>query len=186
MDKIIDKEYCFSNKEKIIEAIKMGKIFIYPTDTIYGIGTNALIEETVVKVREIKERDEKPFSIIIPDINFVFENCAVNREAEEKLKLFPGPYTFFLSLKNKNSIATAINPQDNNQSVGVRIPDVWFTEFIKEANVPFVTTSVNKSGESYMTNLENLDKDILEKVDYIIYEGKIDNGVSQKFDLRNI
>ena len=54
--KLIDKNYVESNKEEILKAIKDGKIFIYPTDTIYGIGCDATNENSVQKIREKVER----------------------------------------------------------------------------------------------------------------------------------
>jgi tRNA A37 threonylcarbamoyladenosine synthetase subunit TsaC/SUA5/YrdC len=45
--KSIDQQYVETHSEEIISAIKAGKIFIYPTDTIYGIGTNANVDASV-------------------------------------------------------------------------------------------------------------------------------------------
>ena len=82
----------------ISELIK--SIFIYPTDTIYGIGCNAEESKLVEKIREIKNRDKKPFSIIAPSIKWILENCETTEK--EISKYLPGPYT--LILKKKNTI----------------------------------------------------------------------------------
>ena len=50
------------------------EIFIYPTDTIYGIGCNAKNTKLVEKIRKIKQRDKKPFSIIAPNIDYILKN----------------------------------------------------------------------------------------------------------------
>jgi len=182
MKKILTKTEVLENKIEILEAMKKGKIFVYPTDTIYGIGTNAKLEASVKKIRDIKDRDSKPFSVIVKDKDFILENCEVNEKLEKALELLPGPYTFFLNLKNSQVVATEVNPSENNASLGVRLPRHWFTELVNEAGINFITTSVNKSGEKFMTSLEDLDPEILEAVDYVIYEGEIVGEPSQKLD----
>ncbi len=156
----------FSKKDisKLKEKILFGAVFIYPTDTIYGIGCDATNEKSVKRIREIKLRDEKPFSVIAPSKDWISENCEVGSE----MYSLPGPYTLILKLKNKKCIAESVNI--GMDTLGVRIPKHWFSDIVKELNIPIVTTSVNKSGEKFMTCLEDLDKDI--KVDFVIYEGE--------------
>ena len=155
--KIYNKEKFNENKEKILTKIKEGNIFIYPTDTIYGIGCDARNFEAVKRIRELKNRDEKPFSVIAPSKEWIIDNCE-----EKNLDKLPGPYTLILKLKNKECVASNVSGLD---TLGVRIPDHWF-----KVDIPIVTTSVNKSDKNNMTSLEDLDKDI--KVDFIIYEGE--------------
>ena len=64
--KVYTKEEAEINFKDIAQAIEEGALFIYPTDTIYGIGCNALDEEAVNKLREVKQRMDDPFSIIAP------------------------------------------------------------------------------------------------------------------------
>jgi len=128
------------SSEKLQELIEAGKIFIYPTDTIYGIGCNALNEEAVNKIREIKNRDkEKPLSIIAPSIEWISENFIIT--LAEISKYLPGPYTLLLKKKDPNFM----NYISNNDRIGIRVPDSKFTEKIQESGFPFVTTSVNIS-----------------------------------------
>lgn len=180
--KIIDKDFVLKNEGKIIKDIRSGKIFVYPTDTIYGIGTNALLPDCVNKIREIKQRELKPFSVIAPGKKWIEENCELDAEAKKWIKKLPGAYTLFLNLKNEKCVSENVNPADD--SLGVRIPDHWFTKIIEKAGVPFVTTSVNIGGQSYMRKIEDIDEDIKNSINYIIYEGEKAGKESEKVDLR--
>lgn len=168
MSKVIDKAYVEAHKEEIIEAIRAGKIFIYPTDTIYGIGTNARLKDSVQKIREIKQRDKKTMSVIAPSKEWIVENCVVDKETLDKY--LPGPYTLWMNKREGAEELEGLNIED--ETIWVRIPKSWFTEMLEEAGVPFVTTSVNISGEPHMQRLEDVKPEVLEQVDYVVYEGE--------------
>lgn len=143
-------------------------IWIYPTDTIYGIGCNALNEELVERIRIIKGRDNKPLSVIAPSKDWIKENC----EVEDKyLDLLPGPYTLLCKKKDSNFL----NHVANGELLGVRIPD---NEFCLEIDVPFITTSVNKAGEPPATFVEDIDRAILASVDEIVNIGPLKGNPS--------
>ena len=152
--------------QNLTKEILAGKIFIYPTDTIYGIGCNALDEEAVEKIREIKCRDNKPFSIIAPSMEWIKENLIVNVEIE---KYLPGPYTIILKKKNPKFLSWV----SSTETLGIRIPKHPFCFQIQEAQVPFITTSVNKSGEIPSNKISEIKKEILNKTDYIIDAGEL-------------
>jgi L-threonylcarbamoyladenylate synthase len=175
---ILNKEETLERKEEIISAIKAGKIFIYPTDTIYGLGCDATNEEAVKKLREIKNRENKPFSVIAPGKKWIIESYKVNQLS--RLDILPGPYTVILNYRNKNVLSDSVFL---DALPGVRIPKNWFTDIISEAGVPFVTTSVNISGEKHMEKLDDISNKISEKVDYCIYEGPIFGKQSMRIDL---
>jgi len=177
--KILTKDEVNVNKEVILEVMKNGAIFIHPTDTIYGIGCNATEEEFVDEVREIKGRADAPFSVIAPSKEWIRNNCVISGKAEKWLDKLPGPYT--LILKAKDSIAKNVAP--GMDTLGVRIPDHWFSKIVEELGMPVVTTSANKSGGDFMTSLENLDGEVKQRVEFIIYEDEKHGRPSTIVDL---
>jgi len=151
------------NKEiDVVKEILAGKVFIYPTDTIYGIGCDATNESAVDRIKKIKIRDSsKSFSVIAPSFEWIESNFIVDFEIK---KYLPGPYTLLLKKKDVNFLKWI----SVNDRIGVRIPANEFTNEIQKAGVPFVTTSVNLSGEPFATTLNDIRDDILEQVDYLV------------------
>ncbi|UCG94990.1 MAG: Sua5/YciO/YrdC/YwlC family protein, partial [archaeon] len=86
------------DSEKIEQLVLQGSVFIHPTDTIYGLGCDATRYNSVIRIRQIKQREQKPFSVIAPSKEWILENCVVG---EADLTRLPGPYTLILKLKQK-------------------------------------------------------------------------------------
>ena len=76
--RILTKEEFLLEKIQLFEEILDGAVFVYPTDTIYGIGCNATDEKAVRKLRELKGRPTNPFSVIVPSTEWILENCILN------------------------------------------------------------------------------------------------------------
>lgn len=167
----------FFAKKYLWEELK-GKIVIYPTDTVYGIGCDAENEKLVKKIYEIKKRDrKKPLSVIAPSFEWIFKNFDCN----EKLvrNFLPGAYTLILRKKNIDFLK---NVAPGN-SVGVRIPAHLISKVIEKLNIPFVTTSANISGKKAPASVEEIEKKILDKADIIIDGGKLPGKPSTIVDL---
>jgi L-threonylcarbamoyladenylate synthase len=145
-------------------------IFIYPTDTIYGIGCDATSSRLVDKLRRIKQSNEQPFSIIIPNKNIIYQYCETDERTRDWVKKLPGPYTLIFNIKKK-FVADNVNPQGD--TIGIRIPNHWFYDCIKKMKIPIITTSANSSGRDFMTSLEDLDDEVKKRVDFIVYDGPI-------------
>lgn len=177
MAKIISKNQFLKNKIFYIKKIKRA-IFIYPTDTIYGIGCIIKNKKSIQKIRKMKQRSNKPFSIIVPSKSWIIKNCKQNKNLKKYLKKLPGKYTLILELKNKK-----LSPNPNISTIGIRIPKHWISKIIKEINQPIITTSVNITNKTYMTSLKNLNSKIKSKVDFIIYQGYLNNKPSKVIDL---
>lgn len=158
---------------RLAKEILNGKIFIYPTDTIYGLGCNALNEKAVNKIKEIKSRDkDKPLSVIAPSKDWILKNLQTTSDFLDKY--LPGPYTLILKKKNPSFLAH-VSPLE---TIGVRIPDHSFTRVIQKAGVPFITTSVNLEGESPATTVEGVKLKILNKIDIIVNDGPLEGKPS--------
>lgn len=176
MNQIVSKQEFIKNKSVYLNKIKRGAIFIYPTDTIYGIGCISENKKSIKKIRKIKKRNQKPFSIIVPSKTWIRKKCKSNKLLDQYLKKLPGKYTLILELK---SIRDSPNPNIN--TIGIRIPKHWISKIVKEINKPIITTSVNISNETNMNSLKDLNKNI--KVDFIIYEGKLNKKPSTVINL---
>jgi L-threonylcarbamoyladenylate synthase len=145
------------------------KIFITPTDTIYGLSCNAGSNKLVKKLRKIK-KTKQPFSIIVPSKQWILENCEVNELSKKWINKLPGPYTLVLRLKNKKAVPRHVyNKKD--KTLGIRIPDHWISQVVSKLGFPIVTTSANISGGNYMTSLDDLNPEIEKKVDLVISVG---------------
>ncbi|MGV8087076.1 MAG: Sua5/YciO/YrdC/YwlC family protein [Candidatus Woesearchaeota archaeon] len=163
-------EYNVNRKTLLKELPK--SIFVYPTDTIYGLGCSALDETLVAKIRKIKKSDH-PFSIIVPSKEWIYENCVVTEEAEEWIRKLPGPYTLLLKLKNKKAVAKNVHNYDikGDVVIGVRMPNSWFLAVAYTLKLPIITTGANVTGDNFMTSLDDLNATIRNNVDYLFYEG---------------
>lgn len=169
------KEEFIPRKRVLVKKFR-DAVFIYPTDTIYGIGCNAEETDLVERIRNLKRRFDMPFSIIVPSKEWIIENCVIDKTAEKWLEKLPGPYTLIMRLKNKESIAPNVNL--NKDTIGIRIPDNWFSKIVSEMGVPVITTSANVSGNDFMTSLDNLSPTIRKGVDFFIDVGEIHGSPS--------
>ncbi len=164
-------EYYEYEETKLIELIKSGAVFIYPTDTVYGLGCNAENEQSIEKIKEIKARDaNKPMSIIAPSKQWIKDNLITEQKQEESInKYLPGPYTLILRKKNPEFLKS-VSP---TETLGIRIPNNDFTKLVEKAGVPFITTSVNLSGEPPASRIESIPTKIISQVDIILNAGPL-------------
>ena len=158
--------------EKIIKqvaaVIKNGGTIIYPTDTVYGIGANALDKKAVEKVFKIKQRQKnKPLSVIVKDIKMAKKFARINFATEKILnKILPGPITVILKGSRNPLFSADLGVEDPSYSVigkfnsiGIRIPDCEITKLLSsELKIPFTATSANISGEQASGKIQEIIK----------------------------
>ena len=166
---VFSKKRFLIEREVFFKKIVEGMVFIYPTDTIYGIGCDATNDESVRRIRKIKRRDSNPFSVAVPSKGWVRENCVLGSEAEKWLQKLPGPYTLLLRLKNKSVVAESLNP--DTDVLGVRILGNWFSKMVESLNFPIVSTSANVTERRHMKSMEDVDPEVASSVDFIVYDG---------------
>ena len=179
MEKYLNIKNGYKNEEvKIIaNLIKQGKVLIFPTETVYGIGTNGLDKDAVKKVFEIKKRSFKnPINLLVNGIPMV-EKLAKNiTPLEYKLMetFFPGPFTIIL---NKKEIVPDIVTASLD-CVGVRMSSNQFVnDLITLSDCPIAAPSANISGHLSKTNLDNVFDEFSNSVDYIVDGGKCEFGI---------
>jgi L-threonylcarbamoyladenylate synthase len=167
-------------KEKLKEAaevIKRGGLVAFPTETVYGLGANALNANAVKKIYEVKNRPiDNPLIIHIENINQLFEIATeVSDEVLEiSRKVWPGPLTFILRRNPKVPLITT----GGKDTVAVRMPAHPIAlNLIKESEVPIAAPSANLSGRPSPTKAEHVIKDLYGKVEVIIDGGETFFGV---------
>ena len=159
------------------EIIKNGGIVLFPTETVYGIGANALNDDAVKKIFTAKGRaQDNPLILHISDLDML--NQIVDNISEIEYKLmdafWPGPFTIILN--KKEGIANVATCKGN--TVGIRMPSNKIAhDLIKESGVPIAAPSANISGKPSGTNLKDILEELKDRVDYIIDGGETDIGI---------
>ena len=163
-------------KEKLniaVNSIKKGKIIIYPTDTVYGIGCS-IYSKNINKIFDIKKRSNKPLSVAFHDLETLKGYVVMGVEQEKFIKEnLLKAYTFIL--KKKNKIPDEIT---FGEKVGTRIPNNKIVKELIKNSFPIITTSVNISGEPPAASVDEIPDEIKNNKDVslIIDSGKCKIG----------
>ncbi len=168
----------YSKLKETAKTIKDGGIVIFPTETVYGIGTNGLNEIAVKKLYEVKKRPlSKPISLLVNSIDMINEVAKDITELEYALikEFFPGPLT--IVLKKKDIVPNILT--SNSNTVGIRMPanDIAL-KLIEYSGVPIATSSSNISGKPSVNKLTDIMADFDGNVDYFIDGGPSLLGLS--------
>jgi L-threonylcarbamoyladenylate synthase len=153
-------------------ALTNNGLIIYPTDTAYGLGANALKTSSIKKVYNTKKRDFiKPTHVIVRDWKMIEDLTYTNHFTKKLFNNFlPGPLT--LILKKKSIIFNLLT--SNLPTLGIRIPDNNITRLLSRlVDFPYTTPSANLSGEKTPYSLNDINNNLLTKVDVILDSGKL-------------
>jgi tRNA threonylcarbamoyl adenosine modification protein (Sua5/YciO/YrdC/YwlC family) len=158
--------------DKVIEILKEGGIIIYPTDTVYAMGCDALNVRAVEKICKIKgiNPTKNRLSIICPDLSNISEYAKVNNTVFKLMKRnLPGPFTFILNATNNLP-----KIYKNRKEVGIRVPDNNITlTLTRELGNPLLTASVRDRDEwiEYSVDPELMEEEYGDVVDAVIDGG---------------
>lgn len=135
---------------KVSKAVREGAVIAFPTDTVYGIGGNALDERVIERVFALKGKNRsEPLPVNISDSRVLKKYVTQISPAAEKLikQFWPGPLT--LIFKKKKILPDLLCGHSNSGGrVGVRVPDCAFTlALLRACEIPLISTSANFSGE---------------------------------------
>lgn len=163
------------NKKDIDHAIDVmadGGIVLYPTDTIYGLGTNIFNDDALNRLYALKGRSkEKPISICVSNIEKISQLAFIDDKFKDKLsKLLPGPFTIILERKSPvSSILTA-----DSENIGIRIPDNIVCQKLSE-RFPITASSANISGMPVKNTVGGILDQLGMEVDLVLDAGPLEN-----------
>ncbi|WP_129410025.1 L-threonylcarbamoyladenylate synthase [Marinitoga lauensis] len=158
------------------EKIKLGGLVVFPTETVYGLGANALNETAVKKIYAAKGRpSDNPLIMHLDRIEKIKDYTYIDDNIFEKIKvLTPGPITFVL--KKKEIVPEIITA--NRDTVAIRVPAHPIAQkLIEMSGVPIAAPSANLSGRPSPTIAEHVIEDMFGRVDVIIDGGNVDFGL---------
>ncbi len=157
--------------------IRGGGLVAFPTETVYGLGANALDETAVRKIFQVKERPwASPLIVHVADVQMARTVCREWPPLAQKLSqhFWPGPLTLVVQKAPiVPDVVTASLP-----SVGVRVPrHPVALELIRRAGVPIAAPSANRFTEVSPTTAAHVKASLGERVDMILDGGSTDIGI---------
>ena len=165
----IDKD-CDAAIAKAKKLYLEGAIFIYPTDTIYGLGANPFNEDAVERIYEIKHRErEKTYIMLINSIENLLKYVEVKSEnhLDFLLSIWPNPVSVVLNLNFKTQELL------KSKTAAFRIPNHRFClKLLTALQMPLISTSVNKSGQVPLNELSLFEEEYSSQVSAIFYTEK--------------
>ncbi|MBA8758152.1 threonylcarbamoyl-AMP synthase [Wolbachia pipientis] len=161
---------------KIINAIQNNLLACFPTETVYALACNALDNESIGKIYQIKKRSQnKPLSIFVSDIYNLTKIAKVKERYIDLINHFsPGPITYILPLKNNNILPNEFF----KDSIGIRIPEHPIAiSILNKLKVPIVATSINISGEKSVCKANDIPQSIKQHLSVVIEDDELVSGI---------
>jgi len=163
-------------------AIDRGECVVYPTETVYGLGANAIDPDAVERVFDVKGRDrDKPVSLGVPDVEAALEYTAPTaRERRFMHEFLPGPVTVVVERKPiVPDLLTA-----GSDRVGVRIPDHEVAlALLERTDAPVTATSANVSGTGSVRTVSELGDAVRDAVAVVLDAGETPGSESTVVDV---
>jgi L-threonylcarbamoyladenylate synthase len=153
-------------KDSLI-SLRKGGIILYPTDTIWGLGCDATNPAAVEKIFKIKSRSENKSLLILVNGEQMLERYVkdIPEIAYELTGVSDGPLTIIYPAGR--NLAPGVCSEDG--SVGIRIcRDEFCSGLISRFRKPVVTTSANFSGKPSPENFSDIEKSVIDSVDYVV------------------
>lgn len=161
----------FSKIDEPARALAKGCLVAFPTETVYGLGGNALDAQTVKKIYAAKGRPaDNPLIVHVASKEDVYPLVETVTEQAEKILniLCPGPITIILN--KSRQIPDEVTA--GGKTVAIRFPEHKIArELIRRSGVPVAAPSANLSGRPSPTTAAHVAEDLSDKIDYIIDGG---------------
>ena len=150
-----------------LNILRKGGIILYPTDTIWGLGCDPTNESAVNSIFRLKSREENKSLIILADGVSMIERYVkdIPEIVYELIDVSDTPLTIIYP--DAKNLAPGVFGEDG--SIGIRVcKDEFCSELISRFRKPIVSTSANFSGNPPPGNFIEIEKNLLNKVDYIV------------------
>jgi L-threonylcarbamoyladenylate synthase len=150
-----------------LHSLQQGGVILYPTDTVWGLGCNALNEEAIRKVYHIKNRDDsKSLIILVADEKDILRYVAApDLQVFDFIQQQQKPTTIIFD----NAIGLPDNLIAGDGSIAIRmVNDSFCRHLIKRLGAPLVSTSANISGQLTPQTFSAIDTAIKQQVDYVV------------------
>ena len=171
--KIIDDH----SLEEAVQLLQAGQPVAFPTETVYGIGANALDEDAVEKIFTAKGRpSDNPLNVLVPNTKTLYYLAKnVPTYVEKLIEVFsPGPITYVL----QNAGKVAENVTANLSTIGVRIPNHPVAlNILHQTGLALAAPSANLSGRPSPTAVDHVIHDLMGKVPAIVDGGSTNVGL---------
>lgn len=167
---------CREEIEKAARIIRGGGLVAFPTETVYGLGANALDEDAVARIYEAKGRpSDNPIIVHVCGIEMAETAAELNQQARKLMeKFWPGP----LSLVLKSLPVVPEKTRGGLETVAVRMPDnETALALIEAAGVPIAAPSANISGRPSPTDAQSVRDDLGESVAMVLDGGPAQVGL---------
>ncbi len=169
-----------------VNVLKQGGLILYPTDTVWGIGCDALNAEAVAKIFMLKQReDSKALICLVADDRMLKKYIKkIPEVAYDILEVSEEPITIIYD--DPQNLAENLIGSDN--TIAIRIPnDDFCFQLLRRFNGAIVSTSANISGVPTPKSFKEISPDILKGVDYVVnlHREKINTKPSSIIKLGN-
>ena len=151
-------------------AVAAGDLVVYPTETVYGLGADALEPDAVERVFELKGRDRSnPLSLGVASVDAALRYTRPTPIALAFARAFlPGPVTVIV--ERGDGVPDALTA--GSDRVGVRVPDHDVARALLRETGPLTATSANVSGRGSVTRIADLDERIRDGVAAVVDDGE--------------
>ena len=168
---------------RAVAAVRQGGLVVYPTETVYGLGADALDPAAVERVFDTKGRDrENPISMAVPDVETACRHTRPSeRERAFMRRFLPGPVT--VVVERGEAVPDVLTA--GRDRVGVRVPDHETALALLEQTPPVTATSANTSGRPSARAVEQLHDPVREAVSVVVDGGKTPGGGSTVVDVES-
>ena len=160
--------------DEAVRVLREGGIILYPTDTVWGLGCDATNAEAVDRIYRLKRSENKKSMLVLcasADMVVRYVNRAPGI-AFEVMEMATSPLT--LILPGATGVAANLIPDEGTR--GIRVPDHEFCRrMLRGLQRPVVSTSANISGEATPAGLQEVSREIIDGVDFVVnprFEGK--------------